>query len=90
MAEELGFECIEFNASDARSKSILQNTLGDMLGCHTLSFLSPEISGPPAKRVSILGFVFQQRIYIDINNNHILNVYFILIYFNFLYYISRL
>ncbi|OUM66743.1 hypothetical protein PIROE2DRAFT_68911 [Piromyces sp. E2] len=36
-SEAEGFKPIEFNASDARSKNILKNTLSDLIGNHTMT-----------------------------------------------------
>ena len=38
VAKEAGRDLLEFNASDARSKKALQNTLGDITGSRTLHF----------------------------------------------------
>lgn len=39
VAKEAGRDVLEFNASDARSKKALQETMGDLTGSQTISFL---------------------------------------------------
>lgn len=57
MARECGFECTELNASDTRSKKMLQTGLKDVLGSRALQFGRPGMKESPmhlAKRVIVM------------------------------------
>lgn len=58
VARECGFECTELNASDTRSKKMLQTGLKDVLGTQALQFGAPMGSGKDkmhlARRVVIM------------------------------------
>lgn len=36
VCQELGFDIVEFNASDTRSKKLLQEEVSELLGCTSL------------------------------------------------------
>jgi len=51
-SEAEGFKPIEFNASDARSKNILKNTLSDLIGNHTMTEYFDKNSKSKKKQIN--------------------------------------
>ena len=54
VAAEAGRQVLELNASDARSKKMLESSLGDVTGSHVLSFEAPKKKGGLKKRCIIM------------------------------------
>ncbi len=54
VAAESGRQVLELNASDARSKKMLESSLADVTGCQVLSFKAPSKKERQQKRVIIM------------------------------------